>query len=1089
MKGKGLLVLCCVLALAACAVPLGEDYVIIRDGGDGIPYISGYELQTYVPIPKAGNQPITLVNQGDLELSVIWKDEAGTVIPLPFDVFQPDTVYRAEIRITAKSGYAFYPSTSFAYPGGKIQAQSDDLGNPTRIIKIIYNNTDKAEFTYITDYDLQNYVPIPLAGDEPRVINREEVTVTAAWTENGSPFSGNFAAGTVYQAAIQLEAKAGYLFRERFDYPAGAGTGQTGQDDNEAGRAFTVTYDRARNPKVVNSLNLTPYIPKPAGGVMPLSSFAGPQYTGTIIWKTTGTSEALTGPFQADTEYTAEVTLSPAIGYTFTGAGQFTHGGALSVTNGPELVRISFAAAAAEGSMVVYDTDLTGRISRPIEGLTPVGSIVAPQYAGIVTWTPAHRTFQADVVYTAELGLQAAEGYTFTGIGQNAFTHGAAQGTVTNPAGSGTVRITFQPAAASVNTTGSFGHVGREDSALWLLHEKRDYIYSLAITLPSGSEEIFTASNDPGVTLVAGDTSPADIIINGQGRTLTVTTAGALLTVGGGVTLTLQNITFVGRNNTAPLFKVWPGGKLILGDGVTLRDNTTTADTGGVWVNGGELVMNRGATITGMAANRGGGVLIDANGKFSMNGGTIAGNTVSGEEEAGGGVLVATGLFTMFDGNIQSNEAAAAKSGGGVGVLSGGTFNHSGGEISGNTAHGTNSGGGVYVYEGKLTMNDADPVIQTNEALLGSSGGGVYIEGGSFVLNQGTITGNTAWGARSGGGVFVQKNTHLPDGSSVINGGEIISNEAHGEHSGGGVYVGPLGDFVSSIANIGHNSVYGAYSGGGVYVYGDVQAEKGEFRNNMSSNTVLSVIEENFAEGDYSGGGVCVTGYGVFVNQGIIRNNEAAGNYSGGGAYTSGNFSSYWGDALIAGNHASYTGADAEIGGAVYVDGGRFENGGSIKTNTTDTLNGANGVYIANGTFGTYGKIMGNFKLGTNNKGVYVKNTAIGAFWLYVSAGVIVAPENTVFLCDGAVITLAVTSVNFTATVANIRCESLVPYDGTNPDQATKLLICSTPGHPYEDYLDNNKGYFNYNNNPCVIEVVSGPGAYAGYDVGYYKGP
>jgi hypothetical protein len=147
-------------------------------------------------------------------------------------------------------------------------------------------------------------------------------------------------------------------------------------------------------------------------------------------------------------------------------------------------------------------------------------------------------------------------------------------------------------------------------------------------------------------------------------------------------------------------------------------ENQTTGDAGGVWVNGGELVMNPGVEIKKMAAQRGGGVLIDAGGQFFMNGGTIGGdflgdgNTASGQN-AGGAVLVAGGSFNMLDGKIQFNNTQDAVSGGGVLVM-GGTFT---------------------MLDGKIQFNNTQDAV---------SGGGVLLHSGSFNMSGGLITGNTA---------------------------------------------------------------------------------------------------------------------------------------------------------------------------------------------------------------------------------------------------------------------------------------------------------------------------------------------------------
>jgi hypothetical protein len=1037
MKGKVLVLCCTALLIAGCAVPLGEDYLITRGGSDLI-YITDYNLQSYIPVPKTGEGPITLVdNRGDLEMSVVWKDTAGTEIPLPFDAFLPNTEYQAEIRITAKPGYGFYPSTPFAYPEGKIKSQNDDLGEPARIIRVAYNNSDDADITYITDYNLQNYVPVPLAGEEPvrSVSSREDVTVTVTWKEKDSPvqFAGRFASGTEYQAKIRLRVKPGYRFRALdFAYPVGAVAGQPASDTDPEDRDLTwVSYWAARTPTVINDLNLTPYIPKPVSGAMPVSAFAGPQYTGLVIWKDAGSQTVLAGPFQGNTEYTAEIGLTPAMGYTITGAGVFIHTGARTVTNsaGSGTVSIGFSATArAEGPLVVYDTDLTGRISRPIEGLTPVRTIAGNQYTGTVVWTPSHHTFQLGTVYTAKLTLNAAEGYTFAGIGQNVFTHRDAPGGVTNPGGGNTVTIAFPPAASSANPAMTFGPVEREGSALWLINEKRDYIYPLVIDLPFDSEDIFASA-----TLTAGDNSPAEVIINGHNRVLKVKTAGALLMVGGGVTLTLQNIRFEGLDgNTAPLFMVWSGGTLILGEGVTLKDNKTTADAGGVWVNGGTLIMEQGAKIEGMAARRGGGVLVDVRGRFYMNGGTIGGelpgtgNRVSGMN-AGGGVLVNRGSFDMFGGTIQFNEADNSQSGGGVCVFGTGrdpsagvegTFNQYAGTVKKNTAKDNNSGGGVYVTQvGMFKMNDVSAVVEGNIVQGDNSGGGVYIDNGFLTMNQGIIRWNRALAGNSGGGVFAINGNDMV--SFHMYNGTITGNIAEGADSGGGIY-NRENDITIHAGSISENEARGINSGGGAYIGGQLHL------------LGTAAIVDNIALEAGSGGGIYIAGRG----------------YS---------FCFVFNHGTIQGNKALYRGSNV---------------------NTKS----ANGVYIDDeGMFSnhTSGKITGNTADNTDNYGVFIKNTNFRAFRL--EGGEV---DDRVFLCSGAAINI-MDQVDGFVNIITDDPSALVPYNYTspNPNQATKFLCANSSG-----LINTYKDRFLYDGDPVQITTNGIPTIGMGYYVyyGYY---
>jgi predicted outer membrane repeat protein len=109
----------------------------------------------------------------------------------------------------------------------------------------------------------------------------------------------------------------------------------------------------------------------------------------------------------------------------------------------------------------------------------------------------------------------------------------------------------------------------------------------------------------------------------------------------------------------------------------------------------------------------GGGVFVES-GTFTMNNGTIIGNTAGGD---GGGVYVKGGTFTMHNGTISGNTATS--SGGGVYVGSG-TFTMQGGTISGNTA--TYYGGGVYVvYSGTFTKSGTGGVIYGSNAPEGQA--------------------------------------------------------------------------------------------------------------------------------------------------------------------------------------------------------------------------------------------------------------------------------------------------------------------------------------------------------------------------------
>jgi uncharacterized repeat protein (TIGR02543 family) len=233
-------------------------------------------------------------------------------------------------------------------------------------------------------------------------------------------------------------------------------------------------------------------------------------------------------------------------------------------------------------------------------------------------------------------------------------------------------------------------------------------------------------------------------------RTVNLSSSGNLFTVDSGVTLTLDHhILWRGRSdNNASLVRVNSEGKLVMNTGSEISGNTSSSYTGGgVHVSSGIFTMN-GGTISGNSAQFGGGVYVGNiyvsrdTGWFTMNGGTISGNT---SKYDGGGVYMYRGTFAMSGGTISGNTSQ--NRGGGVHIEVSCAFTMSNGTISGNTAL---YGGGVFVL-GRFTMNGGE--ISSNTAA--EHGGGVCVaedEINPVTMNGGTISGNTA---QRGGGVYV----------------------------------------------------------------------------------------------------------------------------------------------------------------------------------------------------------------------------------------------------------------------------------------------------------------------------------------------
>ena len=132
--------------------------------------------------------------------------------------------------------------------------------------------------------------------------------------------------------------------------------------------------------------------------------------------------------------------------------------------------------------------------------------------------------------------------------------------------------------------------------------------------------------------------------------------------------------------------------------------------------------------------NKGSGVYLYQNTSFTMYGGSITGNTLTGASTFGGGVYVHSGAsFTMYGGKITKNQADY---GGGV-------------STSGNTANFT-------MYGGSITENHAN-----------NSGGGIYSTSDNISIYGGSVTDNSVTKRGKAGGIYVSDSGTLTVGGNV----------------------------------------------------------------------------------------------------------------------------------------------------------------------------------------------------------------------------------------------------------------------------------------------------------------------------------
>ena len=186
--------------------------------------------------------------------------------------------------------------------------------------------------------------------------------------------------------------------------------------------------------------------------------------------------------------------------------------------------------------------------------------------------------------------------------------------------------------------------------------------------------------------------------------------------------------------------------------GGTIKGNTATGTGGGIFARC--QVHIKAAAITGNTATHGGGIsVLTTNGKAAgvvMDGGSITGNAAKQMERGswgdGGGVYLDGAELTLNKGAIISDNTAERDGGG---IYSDGTITMNDGKITNNTGV---YGGGIYNEWSSnasiVTINGGE--ISGNTSKEGSGGG--IVNHKTLIMTGGSVTGNKA--KKEGGGIY-----------------------------------------------------------------------------------------------------------------------------------------------------------------------------------------------------------------------------------------------------------------------------------------------------------------------------------------------
>jgi hypothetical protein len=367
--------------------------------------------------------------------------------------------------------------------------------------------------------------------------------------------------------------------------------------DGDAGNKDVENEDNT--DKLINSVNLTEYVPAPIMGNVPVTGFSAANYTGTVVWRETGTEEwSVNMPievFQPNKSYTSAVTLNSSSGNIFSASVSVIH------------EQVDTAPAPFIG------------ISDPCASVS--GPVIFPPYI------PPHIPFSGAAADQWDSAIDLIRAAKKDGLP------------------SLTLRLGPGIEAVSGDFATDFGGEGlflnSENSPAEVIIDGRGRIIKLieAVSVP-------VIIVDAGVKLTLRnitfegieDNNHSLILVNGSGAELILETGAVLkansisgkgggLYVGSGGVFTMKGGAISGNNA-----RLWGGGVYVEDGAFTMKGGTISGNNASLW-GGGVYVEDRGVftmdagIISGNSASFwGGGVYVEDRGVFIVKGGTISGN-------------------------------------------------------------------------------------------------------------------------------------------------------------------------------------------------------------------------------------------------------------------------------------------------------------------------------------------------------------------------------------------------------------------------------------------------------------------------------
>jgi hypothetical protein len=394
-----------------------------------------------IPTPAAGEGAVTEIKTKEYSFSISWKEN-----DFPFSgVFRGGKYYSAAVSITPNESYGFENfSETFTHPDAAVVSQEITGGIATVFLSFPYTLLAAGHT------DLSSIIAAPVSGSMPQTaFDAAEYSGEIEWSRGGASFSGAFASGAEYAAAVTLTPKTGYTFRNfkgNFTHGAAVKASQEYKGPN----TFAVVLHFPATLQPAPRADLSP-IPAPVAGEGAVTEIRANEFSFSVSWKENDLP--FSGVFRGGKYYSAVAGITPDAGYGFENF-QFTHPEAVvisqEVTGRAATALLSFPYTL----LTVGHTDLSS-IAAPVSGNMPQTAFDAAEYSGEIEWSrdgaAFSGAFSGGKTYSAAVTLTPKTGYTFrnfTGV----FTHpkaaAAGQGVADNRA---SVTLNFRTPASDAD--------------------------------------------------------------------------------------------------------------------------------------------------------------------------------------------------------------------------------------------------------------------------------------------------------------------------------------------------------------------------------------------------------------------------------------------------------------------------------------------------------------------------------------------------------------------------------------------------------------------------------------------------------------